>query len=87
MADVTETPQDTLDAATQDNVLPQRGLALLGTFLKSDGAEALVRTPSGKIESITEGDRLNGAQVMAIAEGEVMLARNGTATRLRMPEG
>ncbi|WP_245306272.1 pilus assembly protein PilP [Roseovarius aestuariivivens] len=87
MADVTETPQETLEAATEDNVFPRRGLALLGTFLKTGGAEALVRTPSGNIESIMEGDRIDGARVMAIGEGEVVLARGGSATRLRMPGG
>ena len=87
MADETNTPQHTLNAATQENALPRRGLALLGTFVRSKGSQALVRLRSGRVARVAEGDRVDGARVAAIEPGAIVLARDGTATRLRMPRG
>lgn len=87
MADETNTPQDTLNHATQADMLPRRGLVLLGTFVKTEGSQALVRLPSGKIQSIAEGDKVGGANVTAIKHGAIILARKGSASRLEMPQG
>ena len=87
MASVTETPRETLDAATEENALPSGRLALLGTFLNADGARALIRTASGKIATVTPGTTIGNARVVAIEEGKMVIARGTRTTTLKMPKG
>ena len=87
MAAVTETPPETLEAATEENALPSGRLVLLGTFLGDDGGRALIRTASGKIATVTPGTTIGNAKVVAIDEGELILSRGTRTTKLTMPRG
>lgn len=87
MAQETDTPQETLAAATTKNALPLNGIALLGTFEKPSGPEALVRYSNGRVEMVGIGDKIGWRQVVAIDSGTLVLMRNGEALRLSMPGG
>lgn len=87
MASETETPRETLETATDRNALPSGRLALLGTFLKPDGDRALIRTASGKIETVTKGTTIGNAKVVAIEAGKLIIARGSKTTTLEMPKG
>jgi len=84
MTDQTETPAATLAAATQPSALPHRRLTLLGTLHGPDRARALLRL-DGRVETVTNGDGIDGATVAAIGEGVVILARGNRAERLALP--
>lgn len=86
MATVTKTSPETLKAATQKNTLPLGRLVLLGTFLTASGGRALIRTASGKIETVTKGATIGNAKVIAIDAGELVIARGNRATTLTMPK-
>lgn len=85
MSQTTETPAETLEAATNENALPHSRLALLGTIIKPDTATALVRLGSDTVQSVTIGDEIGGAQVVAIEEGELYLEQHGRARKLTLP--
>jgi len=84
MTDQTETPAATLAAATQERALPKERLTLLGTMHGPDTARALLRL-GGRVETVTNGDRIDGATVAAIGDGVVILARGDRAERLALP--
>ena len=71
-------------AATQDDVLPRRGIVLLGTFVKPDGPYALIRAGDGRIARVSPGDRIGGLRITAIEPGLVHINRNDRPGRLRM---
>ena len=73
--------------ATRQGALTRSGLALIGTVTSPGRAMAMMRTPSGAIRRLTPGDRIAGATVAAIGDGEVSLVKNGTARIYRMPKG
>ena len=85
MSDNTETPQETLRAATTENTLEKSWVTLLGTVIKPDSVKALVRYSSGKIESVTIDDKLGTGTIVAIEDGILMLAMNGTSRKLSVP--
>lgn len=85
MSDYTETPPETLRAATDENALEQSWVTLLGTVIKPDSVKALVRYSSGRIKSVTTGDKLGNGTIVAIEEGTLMLALNGTSRKLIIP--
>ena len=86
MAQTTETPAETLQAATEENVLPAGGLALLGTFLKPEAATALIRTPTGDTRTVTIGDKIGRYTVAAIETGALHIAQaDGRARKLTLP--
>ena len=87
MASETPTPPETIEAATEENKLPSGRLALLGTFLNADGGRAIIRTASGKIETVTKGATIGNAKVVAIDEGKLVIARGTRTTTLEMPQG
>ncbi|WP_371223709.1 amidophosphoribosyltransferase [Roseovarius sp. 2305UL8-3] len=87
MAETTDTPQDTHDKATQENVLPRRGLTLLGTMINDEAPIALLRVRPGDIRRVSPGDQVGTALVIAIEPGIVHLARGGASQRLSMPQG
>jgi len=84
MTDQTETPAATLAAATQPSALPTGRLTLLGTMHGPDSARALLRL-DGRVETVTNGDSIDGATVAAIGEGVVILARGNRPERLALP--
>lgn len=87
MAETTDTPQETLDNATQENVLPRTGLVLLGTMINDEAPRALVRIRHGDIRRVGPGDKVGRALVMAIEPGAIYLARGGNSQRLAIPQG
>lgn len=87
LAETTDTPADTLVAATQEGALPLRGLTLIGTFNKPDGGTALIRTANGDIKKVETGDRVGSATVSAIDDGALFLVSGMHTRRLTLPEG
>ncbi|MHA3976668.1 hypothetical protein ACW9UR_03190 [Halovulum sp. GXIMD14794] len=72
-------------AATIDNAMPMRQLALVGVFGKSGSRHALVRLPNGRFVKVGPGDRVDGYQVAAIGENAVRMRRGGRDTVLEIP--
>ena len=87
MAQNDKTGQDYVASAatTTAEGISRSDLVLLGTFGTQNAPSALVRLPGGKVKTVSVGDRLSGATVMAIDTAELTLARNGQAQKLRMP--
>lgn len=83
--DTTPSPTAVLSAATQKQTLPQTDLTLIGTILAPKGARALLRKPAGGVKQVAPGDRIQGHTVTAIAEGTILLTRNGETQTLRIP--
>jgi len=85
MSTETETPQATLTKATEENVLPRRGMTLIGTMVTENAPTALIRIRRGDIRRVAPGDKLGTALVMAIEPAAVYLTRNGSNERLTLP--
>jgi Tfp pilus assembly protein PilP len=85
MSNETDTPQETLAAATIEEVLPIHRMTLLGTFDKGDTLSALIRTPDGDIHMLRPGDTLGQATVTAIEMGVLRLSVGAHSTKLTMP--
>ena len=85
MSQNTDTPQETLRAATMEDALEKSWVTLLGTVIKPDSVKALVRYSNGQIKSVTTGDKLGRGTIVAIEDGTLMLAMNGTSRRLVVP--
>lgn len=82
MAETTDTPEETLRIATQENALKQGWATVLGTVVKPDDMRALIRFSSGKIANVTTGDRVGRGTVVGIDDGIVMLALNGETRKM-----
>lgn len=81
-------PATPADIATDRNALDPRSTALIGTITRADTRVALIRHPSGRIARLTLGDRLGGATVTAIGDGELHLTRaNGETSTMSLPRG
>lgn len=83
--DTTPPALKTAFEATDHSVLPLDKAVLLGTFIRGDASEALVRTASGGIHKVARGDHLGYAVVTAIEPGILHLAEGGMARRLKIP--
>ncbi len=81
----TDTPRETLLTATLHDALPASRLALLGTIIKPDSVSALVRLGATKVQSVTIGDQVDGAMVVAIDEGVMVLSESGQTRKLTLP--
>ena len=86
MAQNTETPPETLRAATTEAALPLSSLALLGTYERSDGPAALIRTPNGNTRFVEPGDKIGASTVTAIEMGVLHLARGSDHRKLTLPD-
>ena len=84
MAQETTPPQVAATATQTTNDLGG-ALTLLGTFGSQSNPQALLKLRNGQTETVSRGDQVNGQTVVAIEEGRVALARNGTARWLDMP--
>lgn len=89
MAETTQTPPKALRAATIQNALPLRQLALLGTVETPGETRALVRLGTGRVEMVRPGDKVGGREVLAIERGALLISRAGAgaAQRLEVPGG
>ncbi|WP_297772078.1 hypothetical protein [uncultured Roseovarius sp.] len=85
MADQTDIPKATLDAATTRDALPQGQLTLLGTLHGPDGARALLRIGAAEVHRVEVGTQIGRATVAAIGEGVMILTRGGRSERLTLP--
>lgn len=74
------------EAATQSDSFPLHETALLGTYERAEGSQALIRTRRGEIVTVRLGDKVERQQVAAINTGLVVLMRNGKVTNLTMPQ-
>ncbi|WP_292291439.1 amidophosphoribosyltransferase [Marivita sp.] len=79
------TPPRVARQATQTTSDLGGALTLLGTFGPQDDPNALLKLRGGKTTTVSRGDRVQGQTVVAIEDGRVALARNGTAHWLEMP--
>ena len=61
------------------------GLILLGTFGTRERPRALVRTSGGKVVTLKIGDRIGRAPIIAIEDGRLAYAPNGTTRWLQQP--
>lgn len=82
MSDQTDTPRETLRAATTENTLRQSWATVLGTVVKPGEVKALIRYSSGRIANVTPGDRVGRGTVVAIEDGAVMLSLGGETRKL-----
>ena len=87
MSQTTETPQKTLATATDENALPPARFVLIGTFIKPESLKALVRVKNSRILSVTLGDKISGARVVAIEEGVLHLEQQGRKSCLKIAGG
>lgn len=79
------TPPQVAQQATQTTHDLGGALTLLGTFGSQSDLQALLKLRNGKTATVSRGDSVNGQTVVAIEDGRVALARNGTARWLDMP--
>ncbi|MEO0913173.1 MAG: hypothetical protein AAFY59_09315, partial [Pseudomonadota bacterium] len=73
-------------AATIENVLPTREMALIGVFGTSSRRHALMRMPNGRYVKVRPGDTVRGYQVTAISADAIRLRRRGRDTLLVIPQ-
>ncbi len=73
-------------AATIQNVLPTREMALIGVFGTSSKRHALVRMPNGRYVKVRPGDTLRGFQVTAISADAIRLRKRNRDTLLVIPQ-
>ena len=72
-------------AATQEDAINLRQVALIGISGTPSDREALVRLPSGRFVRVGIGDRLDRGRVAAIGEASLQYVRNGRSITLEMP--
>lgn len=85
MASSEPTATSVADIATQSATLPGRTPILIGTFGATDGPEALLRLPSGRVARVSPGDRVAGLRITAIGQGMLQGERRGRMMTLTMP--
>ncbi len=68
--------------ATQKDVVRTDQTLVLGVFGHDSALTALVRMPSGRVQKITPGKRLNGRVVRAIDKNGIVVQKNGELQRL-----
>lgn len=71
--------------ATMDNALNLRRLNLIGVYGTPANRRALVRLPSGRYKKLKVGDRIDGGNVVAIGDSELLYQKNGRNHSLKMP--
>lgn len=73
--------------ATETGVLDLYSVSLIGTTGAEDSRRALVRMPSGRIDTLMVGDMLRGRRIDAIEPARLLMSRNGDQSVLDMPKG
>lgn len=82
---MSETPAAVARTATIPNALRAGPLTLLGTLTSPTGSVALMRSNNGKVHRLNKGDKVSGATVTAISDGEVIVVEHGAAKRYSLP--
>ncbi|MCX7889911.1 MAG: hypothetical protein N2422_09325, partial [Rhodobacteraceae bacterium] len=70
--------------ATIRNALDLGKVNLIGVYGSANARRALVRMPTGRYVRVKVGDRLDGGQVKAIGDGELVYVKGGRAITLKM---
>ena len=73
------------DRSTIWGVIDTDRITLLGVAGRADDRRALVRLPSGRVRTVTVGDRLNGGRVLAIGPAELRYHKAGCIRVLTLP--
>ncbi|MEM9551097.1 MAG: hypothetical protein AAGA05_07980 [Pseudomonadota bacterium] len=79
-----ETPARVAALATDPDALDLSTTTVIGVFGPENALQALVRLPSGRVQRVKRGGRLNAARVAGIDNSGVVLSRNGRTTRLAL---
>jgi len=82
---VTPVTQATRDAATNVDALALNSLTLLGTYENPQNTKALIRKASGRIVTVTLGDKIGRHTVIAIATGSLTMVRNNHERQITLP--
>jgi hypothetical protein len=77
---------DYVSLANADASLDLSSINVIGTAGGADDMRALMRMPSGAFMSVERGDTIRGYQVAAVADGSVILVRNGQSHTLSVPD-
>lgn len=80
------TNSTTADLATIRRLLPLNRLQLIGVAGTPEARRALVRTPAGKILTVSVGDALDRNTVVAIDDDAIILSTPKGSETLRMPK-
>ena len=78
-------PRSVANAATEENAVSLRGLALLGIFESGGRRTALVRLSNGRISRVGVGDRLDGGQIASIGQTSLTYRAGGRTETLELP--
>ncbi|MCD1620045.1 type II secretion system protein N [Salipiger marinus] len=81
----TGTPPQIAATATTQAPLPRSRPLLLGVFGRDQHRAALVLKKDGRTEAVGIGDMVDGAQVVAIDQNRIALARRGAAQWITLP--
>ncbi len=73
--------------ATVRNAIRLGQVNLIGVTGKPSARRALVRLPSGRIQRVKVGDRIDGGRVSAIGEGELLYKKGSRNLVLKLPKG
>lgn len=71
--------------ATVDNVINLRRVALIGVYGTASKRRALVRLPSGRMNMLKVGDRLDGGQIATIGDSDLRYIKKGKSILLELP--
>lgn len=80
-------PRSVAEAATVDNAISLRELALIGLMGPSNDRRAMLRTSFGRILLVRVGDELDGGRVTSIGENALTYTKRGRTYTLEMPTG
>jgi hypothetical protein len=80
-------PRSVAEAATVDNAISLRDLALIGLMGPSNDRRAMLRTSFGRILLVRVGDELDGGRVTSIGENALTYTKRGRTYTLEMPAG
>jgi len=80
-------PRSVAEAATVDNALSLRDLALIGLMGPANDRRAMLRTSFGRILLVRVGDELDGGRVTSIGDNALTYTKRGRTYTLEMPTG
>ena len=80
-------PRSVAEAATLDNAISLRDLALIGLMGPANDRRAMLRTSFGRILLVRVGDELDGGRVTSIGENALTYTKRGRTYTLEMPAG
>ncbi|WP_323763444.1 hypothetical protein [Marinovum sp.] len=85
MAQTVKITPETQAAATQQAEMPMLETVLLGTLTSQSGPKAILRNGYGGVTTVGLGAQINGGEVTAIGDGEVIISHEGHGIKLTIP--